>query len=115
LEQLRKCKSIYNQWVNTGKPQNHPLKQQLISEKRNLRRQQKLEKVIAKNRLYDQPFMFINFVGIASFCAKSIASVILDFKLRGLKVIYVLEICCNILIIQIIRPDNGTTKLSTFL
>ena len=25
LEQLRKCKSIYAQWVNIGKPQNHPL------------------------------------------------------------------------------------------
>jgi hypothetical protein len=65
LEQLKKCKSIYAQWVNIGKPQNHPLKQQVISEKRNLLRQQRLEQAIAKK--------------------------------------------------QIIRPDNGTTKLSTFL
>ena len=49
LEQLRKCKSIYAQWVNIGKPQIHPLiKQQVISEKRNLRRQQRLEQAIAK-------------------------------------------------------------------
>jgi hypothetical protein len=47
LEQLRKGKSIYAQWVNIGKSQNHPLKQQVISEKRNLRRQQRLEQAIA--------------------------------------------------------------------
>ena len=42
-ELLKKCKILYTSWSKIGKPKNHNLHKQLKAEKRNLRRQQRME------------------------------------------------------------------------
>jgi hypothetical protein len=51
-ELLKKCKILYTSWCKIGKPKNHNLHKQLKTEKRNLRRQQRVEYAI--DRIMDR-------------------------------------------------------------
>jgi hypothetical protein len=51
-ELLKKCKILYTSWCKIGKPKNHNLHKQLKAEKRNLRRQQRMEHAIDRTNLY---------------------------------------------------------------
>jgi len=53
-ELLKKCKIVYTSWSKIGKPQNHNLHKQLKAEKRNLRRQQRIEHAIDRTNLYQK-------------------------------------------------------------
>ena len=51
---LQKCKNIYQQWDKLGKPQDHRLRIELKEQKKLLRKKQRYEQAIARNRLYNQ-------------------------------------------------------------
>ena len=53
-EILHQCKRIYKIWKQMGKPDDNPLKLELIQEKRKLRSQQRIEHAQARSKLYSQ-------------------------------------------------------------
>ena len=49
-EKMQNIIEIYTSWCKIGKPKNHNLYKQLKAEKRNLRRQQRMEHAIRQNQ-----------------------------------------------------------------
>ncbi|VDH93729.1 Hypothetical predicted protein [Mytilus galloprovincialis] len=51
---LKTCKQLYSKWKALGKPENHQSKQDLKSEKKKLRSQQRQEQATDRRKLYEQ-------------------------------------------------------------
>ena len=51
---INKCKEIHKQWVHSGKQKDHPLQKQLKINKKQLRKQQRLEKAQERSKLYNE-------------------------------------------------------------